>query len=403
MSAVFRISYAVVFFVLLIFAWIGWSMYGYIFDTSCPVLVINGIDDGGYYAGDIQATLQGKDDYKVSDLSVWLDGKLIINKFKVNRKEFEHQLPVPTKSLANGKHALKVELIDGAYSKNRLECELTFFVDNTPLQAAFIKSDAEYKVFQGRTLHLQIQVSKEIKTARVNILAREYDFFPESTSSKIYEVFIPISCEEGTTEYPFTIDIMDKTGATMALHGKFQVIPYPFKKQVLTFNTEHIKKQEEDAIDDSVLQQELCELVKKSPAQKLFNGEFYIPMEMTRVSCDYGMKRVTQEKGCYMHKAIDLAGIPRTVIWAPQDGIVIIKNKYKSSGNTVVIDHGLGIFTLLFHLDSFANINVGDKIRRGSPVGKMGMTGYATGYHLHWEMRINNIHVDPVQWTKLDF
>jgi murein DD-endopeptidase MepM/ murein hydrolase activator NlpD len=126
-------------------------------------------------------------------------------------------------------------------------------------------------------------------------------------------------------------------------------------------------------------------------------------MEMTRVSCEYGMKRVTQEKGCYMHKAVDLAGMPRTVVWAPQDGIVVIKNKYKSSGNTVVIDHGLGIFTLLFHLDSFSNVNVGDKIRRGSPVGKMGMTGYATGYHLHWEMRINNIHVDPLQWTKLDF
>lgn len=403
MNAVFRISYAVIFFFLLVFGWTGWSMYSYVCDTSCPVLIVNGLDDGGYYAGDIQATLHGSDEYKVADLSVWLDNKSIINKFKVNRKEFEHQLPIPTKSLSNGKHSIKIELMDGSYSKNKLEKELTFFVDNTPLQAAFIKSDAEYKVFQGRTLHLQIQVSKEIKSAKVNILSKEYNFFPESASSKIYEAFIPISCEEGTTEYPFTIDIMDKTGNEMALHGKFQIIPYPFKKQVLTFNQEHLKEQEEGALNQAVLEQELEELVKKSPSEKLFNGEFYIPMEMTRVSCDYGMKRVTQEKGCYMHKAVDLAGMPRTVVWAPQDGIVIIKNKYKSSGNTVVIDHGLGIFTLLFHLDSFGNINVGDKIRRGSPVGKMGMTGYATGYHLHWEMRINNIHVDPLQWTKLDF
>lgn len=403
MNAVFRISYIVVLVFLLFFGWVGLKSYNYVTDSSIPVLQINGLDEGSHYCGDLQCILQGNDDYKIADLSVWLDGKPMIAKFKVNRKEFEHLLPIATKSLSNGKHVLKVELIDGSYNKNKLEKELSFFVDNTPLQAAFVRSDAEYKVFQGRTLHLQIQTSKEIGSAKVNVFSQEYEFFPESKASKIYEVFIPISCDEATNEYPFTIDITDKSGNTISLNGKFQVMPYPFKKQVLTFNQEHLKEQAIDAVVQTQLDQEIEEAIKNSPSEKLFSGEFYIPMEMTRVSCDYGMKRVTQEKGCYMHKAVDLAGMPRTVIWAPQDGIVIIKNKYQMSGNTVVIDHGLGIFTLLFHLDSFSNINIGDKIKRGSPVGKMGMTGYATGYHLHWEMRIKNIHVDPLQWTKLDF
>ena len=118
---------------------------------------------------------------------------------------------------------------------------------------------------------------------------------------------------------------------------------------------------------------------------------------------EYGVQRITQEKGCYAHKAIDMIAMPKAVVWAPQNGNVIVKDRFAESGNTVVIDHGLGVFSLLFHLEDFADINVGNKIRRGNPVGRMGKTGYASGYHLHWEMRVNNVHVDPDQWAKNNF
>jgi murein DD-endopeptidase MepM/ murein hydrolase activator NlpD len=58
---------------------------------------------------------------------------------------------------------------------------------------------------------------------------------------------------------------------------------------------------------------------------------------------------------------------------------------------------------MFFHLDDFAPINVGDKVAKGRPLGYLGKTGYASGYHLHWEMRINNIPVDPMQWTNSTF
>jgi murein DD-endopeptidase MepM/ murein hydrolase activator NlpD len=66
--------------------------------------------------------------------------------------------------------------------------------------------------------------------------------------------------------------------------------------------------------------------------------------------------------------------------------------------------HGWGIFSLFYHLDSFAgNYAVGDYVKKGNPIGKLGKTGYASGYHLHWEMRINNIEIDPLEWTKPGF
>ena len=95
--------------------------------------------------------------------------------------------------------------------------------------------------------------------------------------------------------------------------------------------------------------------------------------------------------------------MPKSVVWATQNGVVVHKGRYASSGNTVVVDHGWGLLSLFFHLEDIADIKVGTKVAKGNPLGTIGKTGYATGYHLHWEMRINNIPVDPMQWTKQNF
>jgi murein DD-endopeptidase MepM/ murein hydrolase activator NlpD len=118
---------------------------------------------------------------------------------------------------------------------------------------------------------------------------------------------------------------------------------------------------------------------------------------------EFGVMRTNQQKGRYAHKAVDLIGLLHCVVWACQDGIVVLKDRYQHSGNTVVIDHGYGILSMYFHLDDFSAIQVGDKIQKGRPLGKMGKTGFANGHHLHWELRVQNIAVDPMQWTKKDF
>lgn len=382
--------------------WLAWTSYNYFFDSSKPTVAVYGLEENGYISGDFQCIVKGEDSYKVSHITIFLDGRLLVNKFRINKQEFEHPFIIPTKSLQDGRHNLKIEVVDSSFKKNTTLQEINFFVDNSPLQAVFVRP-GEYKVFQGRTFHLQFQASKPIKQAKINLLSKSFECYPESPNSLIYECFVPISCEDLPNEYPFSVDIVDKTGTNLTLDGKFQIMPYPFKKQNLKVSSETKKEVEEIGLKQNILEEELEQLAKKSPKEKLWHGVFYIPIEMSKVTVEFGTKRITEEKGCYTHKALDISGMPKTVVWAPQDGIVIIKNRYASSGNTVVIDHGNGVFSLLFHLDSFANINVGDKLKRGNPVGKMGKTGYATGYHLHWEMRINNIPVDPMEWTKFDF
>jgi len=61
------------------------------------------------------------------------------------------------------------------------------------------------------------------------------------------------------------------------------------------------------------------------------------------------------------------------------------------------------VFSMYFHLEDFADIEIGDLVKKGNPVGKLGKTGYATGYHLHWEIRVNNVAINPLQWAEKNF
>jgi hypothetical protein len=400
---VLRMRYLFQILALAFLAWISWTVYGYFFDKNSPQIQLCGLDEHGYYCRTMHCMLTGHDTYKVGNVSVWLDEKPLVKNVKINKKHFEYEVPISAAEIEDGKHFLRIEVEDGSFSRNKSTISREFYVDNVVLQAAFIKPVSEYKILQGRTLHLQFQVNKPIKNAAVKIASQNYSCFPESNGSTVWEAYVPIKCEEKPSEYPLVVEIVDHTGNKLELESKFQVLPGAFKKQSLHVDPKKVKTEKELGRKQIELEHELEFLLEKSPQQKLWQGAFYAPLEYTGIVTDFGVQRVTPEKGCYAHNAIDLVAMPRSVVWSPQQGIVIIKDRYEESGNTVVIDHGLGVFTLLFHLEDFADINVGDKVRRGNPIGKMGKTGYASGYHLHWELRINGIKVDPLQWIKDGF
>ncbi len=382
---------------LIIASWIGWQMYAYFLDTTVACVGINGINENCCYAGDVRCAVQAD---KTGDISLWLDAQNLANGVRVKANHDGQLFTIPTKTLSNGKHLLKVEFADSTFNRNKTALSREFYVDNLPLQAVFVKTGAPYKVFQGRTLHIQFQANKEIKHAFINTLSRTFECFPEAKNSKIYECFIPIECEDQPNEYLFSVDIEDKVGNTLHLDNKFQIVVYPFKKEVITVTADKVQEEKSLGRDGKNLEDDIAQLSTQSPREKLWRGTFCSPIEIQRVTCDYGTIRTTQHKGRYAHKAVDVINMPRSVVWAPQDGIVVMKDRFAPSGNTVIIDHGLGILSLFYHLDDFADIEVGQKISQGNPLGTIGKTGYATGYHLHWEMRINNTPVDPLQWIK---
>ncbi len=395
-----RLKHGVIFVGFMLFGWVGVRTYTYFFDTTNPIFAINGLETGSHYCGDVQCLAQAS---KTGEVSVWLDGQPLISKFKINSRELEHSFTVPTRTLTNGQHHLKAELIDTRFHKNKAIIERDFTVDNVPLQVAFVRPDTDHKVFQGRTLHLQFQVNKQIKQAKVRALSKTFNCFPEIENSLVYECFIPMACEESPNEYLLAVDVTDHVGNNLTLDNKFQIVMFPFKKQVLRVSEDKVQEEQEMGLDKKQFEVDFQQAWQNSLPKKLWRGTFCAPIDIVRVTNEFGTIRTTQHKGRYAHKAIDVINTPKSVVWAPQHGVVTIKERYAETGNTVVIDHGCGVMSLVCHLDSFADIAVGEKIAQGNPVGKLGKTGYATGYHLHWAHFVEGVPVDPMQWTKVTF
>ncbi|MCF7799781.1 M23 family metallopeptidase [Candidatus Babeliales bacterium] len=394
----------IVVFLSLILFWISFVIVKYYTYSDLPEVCLSGIEKKATYSGVVNCKMRADNGYKIANIDICIDGKdLCITDLKrINSKKFDIPFVLDTTKFSDGKHMLEINSVDSSYKKNKCKDNFEFFIDNMPLQAAFL--DSEYKVSQGRTIHAKLQLNKNIKNTKIKFLENCYDCYPESDYSNVYECFIPIDCEVSPGEYILTAHLQDSVNGEVKLSTKAAIENVVFPKQRgFTVAKGKLEEEKEISMSNKILEEALEKWLKDSPKKKLWTGSFEVPLDCKKIATPFGEIRMTTEKGRYLHKAVDLLNLPRCVIWSAQAGRVIIKDRFLMSGNTVAIDHGLGVFTLYYHLEDFADIEIGDLIKKGSPIGKMGMTGYANGYHLHWELRVNNVPVDPLQWTKDTF
>jgi murein DD-endopeptidase MepM/ murein hydrolase activator NlpD len=100
------------------------------------------------------------------------------------------------------------------------------------------------------------------------------------------------------------------------------------------------------------------------------------------------------------HSGIDLKADYGTPIASSSDGNVAYIGDFFFSGNSVFIDHGMGIFTMYFHLSDMV-VKQGDSVKQGQVIGHAGSTGRSTGPHLHWGLRINDLRINPLSIISL--
>ncbi len=97
------------------------------------------------------------------------------------------------------------------------------------------------------------------------------------------------------------------------------------------------------------------------------------------------------------HKGIDFASLKEASIVAPNKGVTVYAGNNGIYGNTVILYHGMGLFTLYSHCSSFA-VKVGDVVERGKEIAKTGTSGLAFGDHLHYGVIAQGVEVRPVEW-----
>jgi murein DD-endopeptidase MepM/ murein hydrolase activator NlpD len=163
-------------------------------------------------------------------------------------------------------------------------------------------------------------------------------------------------------------------------------------------NLEQLENQLDKLLKES---EELAKLIVAAQSKsKYIEGEMCWPSPgYFRITSQYGYRIHPKLKVKKMHTGIDI-GVPSgNNIVAANDGKVIYSDYYGGYGYAVIIDHGGKISTLYAH-NSKLLVSVGDKVKKGETIAKSGSTGLSTGPHLHFEIRENGQHVDPMKYFK---
>jgi len=138
----------------------------------------------------------------------------------------------------------------------------------------------------------------------------------------------------------------------------------------------------------------LQELWPKSDASRQWSERFVRPVPHPANS-RFGTRSIYNGVPRSPHSGADFVSPEGTPIRAPNAGTIVLARDLYFSGNTVVIDHGLGLFSLVAHLSAM-EVKEGETVDAGAIVGRVGATGRVTGPHLHWAVRANGARVDPL-------
>lgn len=166
-----------------------------------------------------------------------------------------------------------------------------------------------------------------------------------------------------------------------------------------TFDVQYLKVKESTAAvytdDNAAKDQVYFDAARANPIlEKLWEGSFIQPAE-GEITTDYNATRYTNDNPTpSRHLAIDIANSEGTTIKASNSGKVVLARELIVTGNSVVIDHGMGIFTSSFHMNEI-DVEEGTYVTKGDPIGKMGSTGYSTGSHLHFAIWKEGTFLNP--------
>jgi len=126
---------------------------------------------------------------------------------------------------------------------------------------------------------------------------------------------------------------------------------------------------------------------------------FLPPLERMEVTSPFGTRRRYGDGDWTYHEGMDLRAPEATPVRAAADGVVVLSERLSVRGEAVVLDHGLGVCTGYWHLSARA-VRAGERVRAGQVIGRVGSTGLSTGPHLHFEVRVAGLPVDPAGFLR---
>ena len=174
--------------------------------------------------------------------------------------------------------------------------------------------------------------------------------------------------------------------------GKFPTERLKVEKQFVQPDPEQQKRAEED-------QKKMRAIYDTVTPERLWDGKFRVPLKDVTTGGNFGRRRILNGEARSPHAGVDFPVAAGTPVFAAQSGRVVLAEELYYSGNTVVIDHGYGIYTLYAHLSQI-EVKSGQAVDANTEIGKVGATGRVTGPHLHWGLTVERARVNALQIVK---
>jgi murein DD-endopeptidase MepM/ murein hydrolase activator NlpD len=211
-------------------------------------------------------------------------------------------------------------------------------------------------------------------------------------------VGIPVFTEAGI--YPLTLVLVSSASQQTNLTANILVVSGNYGEETITLASDeaYLLDPKVEGPEQSLLQS----VMGTFTPTRYFDGPMGLPAA-AGVTSPFGLKR-SYNGGPFdhFHTGTDFAGNPGTPVLAAAPGYIVLAQRLNVRGNATIIDHGWGVFTGYWHqADQY--VKVGDFVTAGQVIGTIGATGRVTGPHLHWELWVNGVPVDPLQWVQQSF
>jgi len=369
---------------------LAYSVLDYFSDKTGPI-ISSDFDTGRPHRGDVRIPFIIKDnDTSAKKVAVYLDTRDVTKDVFFGDDNYKNSYAFNSEKLPDGKHTLTIVADDSSKKKNRSVQEIAFNIDNTAPLLTLASGGGIFA--QGKTAYLYFTSSEPGIEIDGIFQTKEFCAYPYRNK---YRAVIGFSIDDpGNQNYFMRVKAKDRAGNISDYHYKIYVKKMKYGMLSFTLKPKVVEMLMPDVIRADW--KKIEDVVSQENNEKYYQGKFITPAT-GRISMKFGLNEYINGAESGKHRGLDFASAAGTSIIASNAGIVRLSEYLPAHGNTVVIDHGQGIYTYYAHMKKLLVMN-GAGVKKGQLIGLMGATGVATGPHLHFSVSLHNLRVDPAQW-----
>ena len=243
----------------------------------------------------------------------------------------------------------------------------------------------------GDVAILKVQGPGERAIVEGSVGGRPVTFF---SGAGAYAALVGFDLERAAGPEPWRVEVHEPGRKPRVSRGTLDVRHRNFPVQRLTLPAPMVDLDPETERRAVAEGEVLRTLYRTISPERLWRGPFVRPIAGNDPGSGFGSRRIINGQPRTPHGGTDYAAARGTPVVAVNDGRVALVAEYFFPGRLVVVDHGLGLYSLYFHLDE-ARVEIGEHVVRGQALGTVGSTGRATGPHLHFGIQVGPARVDP--------